>query len=77
MNLSSNKPVKLMVFIEKLKKYLNKNLKIKFLPLQKGDVASTSGDMSQTIKYLKYKPKFNLDYGIKKFIDWYKNYAGL
>ena len=64
-----------MVFIKKVKKYLNKNAKIKFLPIQKGDVESTSGEMSQTIKYLKYRPKFNLDYGIKKFIDWYKNYV--
>ena len=71
-NLSSNKPVKLMVFLEKIKKYLNRDAKIKFLPLQKGDVETTSGEMSQTIKYLKYQPKFNLDYGIKKFINWYK-----
>ena len=73
-NLSSNRPVKLLKFIKKIEKSLNKKAKIKFLPLQKGDVKITSGSMDDTIKYLNYKPKFSLDYGIKTFIDWYKKY---
>ena len=73
-NLSSNKPIKLMKFINKIEKYLNKKAKIKFLPLQKGDVKVTSGSMNDTIKYINYKPKFGLDYGIKTFISWYKKY---
>lgn len=73
-NLSSNRPVKLLKFIKKIEKSLNKKAKIKFLPLQKGDVEITSGSMDDTIKYLNYKPKFSLDYGIKTFINWYKKY---
>jgi len=73
-NLSSNRPIKLMKFINKIEKYLDKKAKIKFLPLQKGDVEVTSGNMKNTIKYINYKPKFDLDYGIKMFINWYKKY---
>ncbi len=73
-NLSSNRPVKLLKFIKKIEKSLNKKAKIKFLPLQKGDVKITSGSMDDTIKYLNYRPKFSLDYGIKTFINWYKKY---
>ena len=42
--------------------------------MQKGDVIKTHGNNLFTIKELKYKPRYNIDYGISEFIKWYKKY---
>ena len=42
--------------------------------MQKGDVKTTNGNNLVTIKALRYKPKINVENGIKKFIEWYKKY---
>ena len=61
-------------------KYINiieKNLKIdakkKYLPLQKGDIKSTLSNIS-SLKKIGYKPKVNPEYGIRKFVKWYRDY---
>ena len=48
--------------------------KIKFLPLQKGDIPNTNSDSNKLYNKIKFKPKTNYKSGIKKFIDWYQNY---
>ena len=63
-----------MQYIKIIEKILLKKAKIRFLGLQKGDVKSTSGDIKETRRYLNYKPKTDLYYGINKFIKWYKDY---
>ena len=41
---------------------------------QKGDIKNTLADITETKKYLNFKPKAKLYKGISKFIEWYKNY---
>ena len=73
-NICSSKPIHLKKFVKIISKTLNKNVLIKNLKMQKGDVEKTFGDNRDTIKELKYIPKFNINRGIKRFIDWYINY---
>ena len=42
--------------------------------MQPGDVEKTYSDIKKTNKMLDYRPSTNIDVGIKKFIDWYKDY---
>ena len=58
-------------------KILNKKVKIRYLPMQEGDIKETSSDIKETKKYLGYNPKTNVTEGIKKFIDWYKKYYSI
>ena len=44
------------------------------LPLQDGDVPDTYADITDLQKDLKYEPKISVEQGIKKFVDWYKEY---
>ena len=53
---------------------LKKKAKIKFLPMQPGDVVQTYADIEKSKKMLNYQPSINVDLGIKKLIDWYKEY---
>ena len=73
-NICSSKPIHLKKFIKIISKNLNKNVLIKNLKMQKGDVEKTFGNNRDTIKELNYIPKFNISRGIKEFINWYIKY---
>lgn len=48
----------------------------KLLPMQPGDVAITYADTSNLEKDFNYKPSTNLRTGLRKFVEWYKDYYG-
>jgi UDP-glucuronate 4-epimerase len=76
-NIGNNKPVQLMEFIETLEKYLGKKAKKEFLPLQAGDVPKTYADVDDLIRDVGFKPDTSIDEGIRKFVEWYKEYYGV
>ena len=49
-----------MKYIKLIEKNLKKG-KIKYLPLQAGDIKSTRSSMSKIKRYLKYKPNINIE----------------
>ncbi len=71
-NIGNNQPVKLMEYIYALEKALDKKAKINFLPLQPGDVQDTYASVESLKKKFDYKPTTNINYGVKKFVEWYK-----
>ena len=73
-NIGNNKPVKLLSYIEALEKSLGKKAKIKFLPLQPGDVKNTNADINKISKSLNYKPRTSISDGVDKFVNWYKEF---
>ena len=48
-----------MNFIKIIEKCLNKKSKIRFMEMQKGDIENTLGDLSETKKFIRFKPKIN------------------
>ena len=73
-NICSSKPVKLKKFIQEIEKNIDTKIKFNNLKLQSGDVVKTHGSNKMTISKLKYRPKINYKTGIKRFIQWYKDY---
>ena len=63
-----------MDYIQAIEKKLNKKAIIDFQPLQPGDVNTTFADVDDLIRDFNYKPKFNIETGISRFIEWYKEY---
>ena len=74
LNIGNSRPVKLESIIKEIERKLKMKAKIKFLPLQKGDIPNTNSDSNKLYNKIKFKPKTNYKSGIKKFIDWYQNY---
>ncbi len=72
-NIGNGKPVHLKYLIKMLEKLLNRKAKIKYLPLQKGDMIKT---YSNTLKFNKdFHMKFlSLNNGLKKFVKWFMYY---
>tara|TARA_B100001964_G_C13696787_1_gene364263 strand:- start:104 stop:493 length:390 start_codon:yes stop_codon:yes gene_type:complete len=72
-NLGNNKSEELMDVIHLIEENLGKKAEINFQLIQPGDVKETFADIDRSIEMLDYKPKINIDIGIKEFINWYKN----
>ncbi|MFH0818680.1 MAG: GDP-mannose 4,6-dehydratase [Patescibacteria group bacterium] len=73
-NLGNNQPITLKYFIEIIEKELNQKASKKMLPKQPGDVDETYADIIKAKKLLNYEPKTSIEDGVKKFIEWYKEY---
>ncbi len=73
-NIGNSNPVNLMDYINAIEKNLNKKAIIDYLPLQPGDVPSTHADVSNLVNDFNYHPKTNIEDGIKKFVNWYKDF---
>ena len=73
-NIGNQNPVKLMDFIEAIEQNLGKIATKEMLPIQPGDVAATSADVSDLVENLGYKPETTVQFGIERFIEWYRNY---
>ena len=75
-NIGNNSPVKLMDFITAIEKKIGKTVKKNFMEIQPGDVPKTYADVADLERDFNYKPNTSIDFGISKFIDWYKDYYG-
>ncbi|WP_436514874.1 NAD-dependent epimerase [Ekhidna sp. To15] len=73
-NIGNNNPIELLSFIEAIEKILGKKAQKNFLPIQTGDVPETYADVSKLEKAIGYKPKTSVDFGVSKFIGWYRDY---
>lgn len=83
-NIGGGEPINLMLFLSILNKELiNNNLLpinfdinkyIEFVDMQLGDVPITYADTSSFLRDFDYKPIFDINYGLEKFVKWYKEY---
>lgn len=76
-NIGNNNPVELMQFIGVLEDCLGKKAEKNLLPMQAGDVPATYADVDDLIRDVGFKPSTSLEEGIRKFVEWYKEYYGL
>ena len=73
-NIGNSNPVDLMDFIGLLEQELEMKAKINFLPMQQGDLHKTWADIEKLKTETEYEPKIPLEVGMKKFVDWFKEY---
>lgn len=73
-NIGNNKPVQLLEFVETLEKHLGVTAEKEFLPMQPGDVQATFADIEDLNQVTGFRPVTSLNEGLKKFVDWYKEY---
>lgn len=76
-NIGRNEPVKLMDFIALLEKEFGIEAKKEFLPLQPGDVEQTFADVSELARDLGFKPTTDIETGIKRFVEWYREFYNI
>ena len=74
-NVSNGNKVSIKFFLKEIEKNLNKKARIRYLPLQKGDIPETLSNTSLLDSAIKIrKSKTNYREGIKYFVQWYLTY---
>jgi UDP-glucuronate 4-epimerase len=73
-NIGNSHPVQLMRYIEVLEQNLGIKAKCEMLPMQAGDVPATSADVSRLQAAVGYRPGTPVEVGVKRFVEWYREY---
>jgi len=73
-NIGSNRPIQLMDYVQEIEKNLGVKAKLNLMPMQGGDVKKSHADVDDLVKDFEYLPKWNIQNGIKSFIQWYIDY---
>ncbi|MDZ7750223.1 MAG: NAD-dependent epimerase [Gammaproteobacteria bacterium] len=76
-NIGNNNWVDLSHYIEVLEDCLGRKAERNLLPLQPGDVPDTYADVDDLVRDLDYRPNTSVEDGIRRFVDWYKDYFGV
>ncbi|MDC3170809.1 GDP-mannose 4,6-dehydratase [Prochlorococcus sp. AH-716-E13] len=73
-NIGNSNPVPLLEYVYALEETLGVKAQIEYLPMQPGDVESTYAKTDYLENYIGFKPMTKIKEGIKKFVDWYKDF---
>jgi UDP-glucuronate 4-epimerase len=73
-NIGNQKPVALLRYIEVLEQCLGKRAQKNLLPMQPGDLPGTCADVSALARAVGYRPRTDLEAGVKQFVEWYLGY---
>lgn len=72
-NLGESKVIDLKKLVQQIEQALGKKAELNMLPLQQGDVSITYADISKAKTEIGYNPKYDIEAGIRKFVDWYND----
>jgi len=75
-NIGRGQPVKILDLIKKLENLCNKKANISMKKNNNFEMNQTYCSIKKLKRDYKYSPKTNLDKGLKKFVQWYKQYKG-
>jgi UDP-glucuronate 4-epimerase len=75
-NLGNSRPEALMHFIDMLARLAGTTPKLQMLPMQPGDVRSTSADIEATTRDLGWRPTTPIEAGLPPMFEWCRGYYG-
>jgi len=75
-NIGNNAPVPLLDFIAALEEAIGRKARMDLQPMQPGDVVSTMADVSALERAVGYRPRTPIREGVRRFVDWYREYYG-
>ena len=75
-NIGNNQPVELGRFVAAIEAATGKKAKIVRKPMPPGDVVATAANVDDLEKAVGFRPQTSIEEGMKKFVEWYRGYAG-
>jgi UDP-glucuronate 4-epimerase len=73
-NIGNGQPVELMRYIRAIETATGRKAKLDLLPMQAGDVLATEADTSALEGVTGFKPATPVEEGVKRFVDWYRDF---
>ncbi|MDB6081118.1 MAG: UDP-glucuronate 4-epimerase 4 [Chlamydiia bacterium] len=74
-NLGNNRPESLHTFVTLIEEAVGKKAATNLLPMPVGEIVETYADIEASRRLLGYEPKTSLATGIRRFVDWYREYS--
>ena len=74
LNIGNDRPTKLMDFIRAIERSAGRQAKIRFKPMQPGDVVGTAASIDKLNAINGFKPKTNINQGVENFVNWFVEY---
>jgi len=76
-NIGNSTKVRLLDFIEMIEEELGVEAKKNLMEMQPGDVPATWADATLLQRLTDYHPQTSVREGVRKFVDWYREYYGI
>jgi UDP-glucuronate 4-epimerase len=76
-NIGRGESVGLMTYVKTIERHLGREARKIMLPMQTGDVPTTFARTDLLESLTGFKPRTSIDEGIKRFVEWYREYHGL
>ncbi len=76
-NIGNSKPVEIMEFVQTIENLTGKKANIRYQPLQPGDLVETCADTTMLEREFGFQPAFDLQSGLKNFVEWYRSFHGV
>ena len=73
-NIGNNSPVQLLDYISAIENVVGIESNKNYLPIQPGDVAETSASTDKLNQWVNFHPETSIEFGIEKFVNWYRDY---
>lgn len=73
-NIGNSDKVRLLAFIESIEDCLGRKAIRNYMPLQMGDVPATWADASLLQSLTGYRPQTDYREGVKRFVEWFREY---
>ncbi len=73
-NIGNHKKVPLMDYVRVLEQCLGRKAAVDLLPMQDGDVPETDADVSKLVGDFGTSMSIDIEEGIARFVDWYREY---
>ena len=73
-NIGNSQSVRLLDFVEAIETALGKTAHRNMMEMQKGDVPATWADATLLHRLTGYRPQTELQTGVQRFVDWYRDY---
>lgn len=74
LNLGAGRREPLSRYIEVLEQTLGRKAVLHVMPTQDGEMTRTEADVAETRAALGYDPSTPIDVGVKRFVDWYRDF---
>ena len=73
-NIGNQQPVTLLRYIDVLERCLGRKAQRNLMPMQPGDLPDTWADVEALARDVGYRPRTELQTGVKRFVEWYLEY---
>ena len=77
LNLGAGRRETLMRYIEVLEEALGRKAVLNLMPIQDGDVSRTEANVTETTAALGYAPSTPIEVGVRRFVEWYRDFYGV